>query len=50
MKVSVFGLGYVGCVTIGCLSKVGHNVIGVDINKEKLKTVSTGKATVIENW
>ena len=49
MKVSVFGLGYVGCVTIGCLSKVGHNVIGVDINKEKLKTVSTGKSTVIEN-
>ena len=31
MRVSVFGLGYVGCVSIGCLSKLGHKLIGVEI-------------------
>lgn len=49
MNVSVFGLGYVGCVSVGCLSSVGHNIIGVDINKEKLNTINNGKSTVIEN-
>ena len=49
MNVSVFGLGYVGCVSVGCLSSVGHTIIGVDINKEKLNTINNGKSTVIEN-
>jgi len=49
MNVSVFGLGYVGCVSVGCLSNFGHNVIGVDINEDKLKTVKSGRATVFEN-
>lgn len=48
MNISVFGLGYVGCVTVGCLSSKGHNIIGVDINKDKLDVINQGKATVIE--
>jgi GDP-mannose 6-dehydrogenase len=48
MNVSVFGLGYVGCVSVGCLSSAGHNIIGVDINSDKLEAINNGKATVIE--
>ena len=49
MKISVFGLGYVGCVTIGCLSSKGHEIIGVDISDEKMKIIESGKSTVIED-
>ena len=36
MNVSVFGLGYVGCVTAACLARDGHHVVGVDVNAEKV--------------
>ncbi|HEY8133465.1 MAG TPA: nucleotide sugar dehydrogenase [Thermoanaerobaculia bacterium] len=48
MRISVFGLGYVGCVTAACLARAGHSVIGVDVNPEKTAMVNDGKSPVIE--
>lgn len=48
MRVSVFGLGYVGCVTAACLARAGHHVIGVDINPDKVAMVSAGRSPLVE--
>jgi GDP-mannose 6-dehydrogenase len=48
MRLSVFGLGYVGCVTAACLARSGHDVIGVDVNEEKVAMVNAGVPPVVE--
>ena len=54
MKVSVFGLGHVGCILTACLAQHGHEVTGVDVNPQKVRTVNEGRSPVeeegVEEW
>lgn len=48
LRISVFGLGYVGCVGMSCLAHSGHRVIGVDPQPMKVEFINQGKPTIIE--
>jgi GDP-mannose 6-dehydrogenase len=48
MDVSIFGLGYVGAVTAGCLTEGGHRVVGVDVQMVKVDAFNAGRSPIIE--
>ena len=48
MNISIFGLGYVGAVTAGCLARQGHRIVGVDVHPSKVELFNAGVPPIIE--
>ena len=48
MNVSVFGLGYVGCVSAAAFADDGHDVVGVDVIRDKVDAVNAGRSPIVE--
>jgi GDP-mannose 6-dehydrogenase len=48
MQISVFGMGYVGCVTAACLAESGHRIRGVDVNPAKVDAIAAGESPILE--
>ena len=46
--ISVFGLGYVGCVSSACFARQGFQVVGVDVSAAKVEMVNGGRSTIVE--
>lgn len=48
MRISIFGLGYVGAVTSACLARDGHDITGVDVNPAKVDVLTAGRSPIVE--
>ena len=48
MKISVFGVGYVGLTTAACLANLGHIVLCIDIDRERIRSLEEGKFPFFE--
>jgi GDP-mannose 6-dehydrogenase len=48
MRISVFGIGYVGIVSCGCLAELGHEVVGVDVSPDKIAMLAAGRSPIVE--
>ncbi len=48
MRISIFGLGYVGAVTAGCLARQGHSIVGVDVHPQKVEAFNQGVPPIVE--
>ncbi len=48
MRISLFGIGYLGSVSAACLARDGHTVIAVDVNPQKVEALNRGRAPIVE--
>ncbi len=48
MRISIFGIGYVGAVSSGCLAEIGHEIVGVDASADKVAMLNQGQSPIVE--